>query len=63
MRDVLKLENLVEGMKISKRDFDCSTCTMGKMPEFRNRQADERASKVLELVHCDLPGLITPCSS
>ena len=60
MRDVLKLENVVEGMKISKRDFDCNTCTMGKMPEFRNRQADERASKVLELVHCDLAGPITP---
>ena len=60
MRDMLKLENVVEGMKISKRDFDCNTCTMGKMPEFRNRQADERASKVLELVHCDLAGPITP---
>ena len=60
MRDVLELENEVEGMKISKRDFDCNTCTMGKMPEFRNRLSDERASKVLELVYCDLAGPISP---
>jgi transposase InsO family protein len=60
MRDVLNLENVVEGMTIKKRDFDCSTCTLGKMPEFRNREADERASTVLELVHCDLAGPIDP---
>ena len=60
MRDVSKLENVVEGMKIAHKDFDCSTCTIGKMPSFRNREADRRAVNVLDLVHCDLAGPIDP---
>ena len=61
--DILKLENVVDGMKITdKNNFDCDTCILGKMTQFRNRGEDERASAPLELVHSDLAGPITPIS-
>lgn len=61
MKDVLKLEDVVEGMKISgKMSFDCETCTLGKMTQYRNREPDKKATKRLELVHCDLAGPIDP---
>ena len=61
VRDVIKLESVVEGMKIiGKSNFDCKTCVMGKMTQFRNREADKRATCQLELVHCDLAGPIDP---
>ena len=59
--DVLALENVVDGMKISdKSDFNCEICTLGKMPQFRSRKPDKKASKLFELVHCDLAGPIEP---
>jgi len=61
VKDVIKLETVVEGMKISdKSDFTCDVCTMGKMTQSFSRQSDLRATKPLELVHCDLCGPITP---
>lgn len=65
VKDVIKLENVVKGMHISnissgKKDFECETCIMGKMSQYRNRAPDKRATRNLELVHCDLAGPIDP---
>ena len=58
---MLKLGDVVDGMKISsKTNFDCETCTLGKMSQYRSRQADRKASKKLDLVHCDIAGPIDP---
>ena len=60
-KDVLKLENYVEGMKITDRkEFDCEVCAMGKMNNFRNHNSDERAKSKLDVVYCDLAGPIDP---
>jgi hypothetical protein len=60
-KDVLQLENVVEGMKItSKQDFECGVCVKGKMTQYRNREPDKRADSILQLVHCDLAGPIDP---
>ena len=62
--DILKLEKCVKGMTISDKhnakNFRCDTCIKGKMCQFRDRAPDKRAESVLELVHCDLAGPITP---
>lgn len=62
--DVAKLEKVVEGMSIEgKRDKpnqNCLICTQGKFTQSRNRQADAKATTVLELVHTDLCGPIEP---
>ena len=59
--DVLKLENIVDGMRIiGKTKLDRDTCILGKMTQYRNRAADERASAPLELIHSDLAGPISP---
>lgn len=64
VKDVLKLEGVVQGMKISdKSGFNCVVCAKGKMSEYRNRTADERAGRPLELVHSDLAGPVSPVSS
>ena len=61
VQDILALEKDIDGMKVSdKSDFNCDTCTLGKMPEYRNRNPDRKASKLFELVHCDLAGTIEP---
>ena len=62
--DILKLEKCVDGMKINNKGnaktFQCDTCIKGKMVQYRERLPDKRAESVLELVHCDLAGPITP---
>src|SRR6218665_981184 len=59
--DLLKLESVVDGMKITdKSEFQCDVCILGKMTQSFNRQSDIGATKPLELVHCDLSGPITP---
>ena len=61
VKDVLKLESVVEGMKITnKNNFVCDTCVMGKMSQYRCRDADKKATCQLALVHCDLSGPIDP---
>src|SRR6218665_889208 len=61
VKDLLKLEFVVDGMKITdKSEFQCDVCILGKMTQSFNRQSDIRATKPLELVHCDLSGPITP---
>ena len=61
LQDVIALEGVVKGMKVvDKNEFDCNVCVMGKMTQFRNREPDRRASKTLQLVHCDLAGPIQP---
>ena len=60
-KDLLKLENVVEGMKISSKDkLDCEICAVGKMSQYRNREPDKRATSRLALVYCDLAGPIDP---
>jgi hypothetical protein len=59
--DVLKLENVVDGMVITERsEFECGVCIKGKMTQHRNRNPDRRATSALELVHFDLAGPIDP---
>ena len=49
MKDILKLENVVEGMRISSRDIkDCETCSLGKMVQYRSRKPDMRAKNNLK---------------
>ena len=61
--DILKLEKVVEGMKITnKDDFDCSVCIKGKMTQTRSRKPDKRATAPLDFVHLDLEGPIDPPS-
>ena len=55
-----KLESVVDGMQISDQtDFECGTCTQGKMCQTHSRKPDERATAALEFVHCDLAGPIS----
>lgn len=61
--DVLKLPEVVEGMKIAgNTKLDCNVCTEGKFINSRNRKTDTKASEALELVHTDLAGPIEPTS-
>ena len=64
VKDVLKLEDVVEGMKITgisgKQNFECGVCTKGKMAQCHKREANRRGLSALELVHCDLAGSIDP---
>ena len=63
MNDVLKLEGVVEGMKITSKDKpECGTCVQGKMSQYQNREPDRRATAPLQLVHSDLAGPVTPVS-
>ena len=63
MNDVMKLENVVDGMKISNKNVnDCSVCIRGKMTNERSRLPDARAKAPLELVHSDLAGPMDPTS-
>ena len=48
--DILGLEKVVEGMKITNRNnFVCEICIRNKMPKFRNRN-DRRATEPLKYV-------------
>ncbi|XP_024115975.2 uncharacterized protein LOC112137741 [Oryzias melastigma] len=61
--DVIKLETVVDGMKIKDRKCKpntCETCLQGKFTQTRNREADVRAEAPLELIHTDLGGPIVP---
>ena len=62
--DVIKLENVVDGMTVvgKKTKRECETCVKGKMTNEINRSPRERVSTPLELVHTDLAGPITPNS-
>ena len=63
-KDIVKLENVVEGMSISdKTNFDCPTCIQSKMCQYRNHNSDPKATKALELIHTDLAGPIDPISN
>ena len=64
VKDVLQLENVVDGMHITdKSSFYCKVCAEGKMTQSRNRHPDKRATSILELVHTDLAGPISPVSN
>ena len=56
------MQNKVLGMNITDLNdkFECDICTLGKMNNFRNRKADNKAKNILDLVHCNLAGPIDP---
>ena len=64
--DILKLNDLLEGIKISdsssSKPQDCNVCIEGKMTQTRNRNPDAHATAPLELVHADLARPIDPVS-
>ena len=62
--DVVKLQDVVDGMKVSDSSSkpDCDTCVLGKMTQSRNRNPDVRSKAPLELVHTDLAGPVDPIS-
>jgi len=63
VKDVKKLESVVDGMKISdKVENDCEVCIKGKMTQGKSKVPDAKASAALELVHCDLAGPMDPTS-
>ena len=58
-----QLEAHVYGMHINdKQLFNCSTCTLTKMTNDRNRKLNPKASQILEVVHTDIVGPISPVS-
>ena len=62
-KDILKLEKVVDGMKLSdKSDETCETCIKGKMTQPVSTKPDKRATAPFEFVHTDLCGPITPTS-
>ena len=61
VEDVKKLEQVVQGMKITEsKDFDCETCILSKQTNTRNKEPDIRATKPFQLIHTDLAGPIDP---
>lgn len=60
--DLMKLENLVQGMKIVDKDkkFHCEVCVLGKMSDNRSRKPDKSAKHPFDCVHVDLAGPIDP---
>ena len=61
VEDVKKLEQVVQGMKITEsKDFDCETCILSKQTNTRNREPDIRATTPFQLIHTDLAGPIDP---
>ena len=59
--DLLKLENVVNGMKITDVKMkDCETCIESKMTETFSTKPRDKSKKALELVHSDLAGPINP---
>ena len=60
--DLIKMENVVDGMEIKGRKVIgcCENCILGKTTIPISRKPDERSSKPLEFVHVDLCGPIDP---
>ena len=62
--DIMKLETVVDGMKISNSNkFVCEACILGKQTQTVNREPSTRATKPLEFVSTDVSGPIDPISS
>ena len=61
VNDVTKLEKVVKGMKIDNRSkFSCDVCIQAKQCVTRERGPRDRATHILDLVHSDIAGPITP---
>ena len=62
--DLLKLEGVVDGLKITDRDgkFFCDICCRGKLRSHSTvcKKPGARARKPLDLVHSDLSGAVQP---
>ena len=63
VKDVLNLESVVDGMKITVKSFvDCDVCIKSKMSDEKCRIPDVRAKEPLEFVHYDFAGPIEPAA-
>ena len=63
-KDILKLESVVEGMKIhGKTNSHCEPCILGKQTKFTSKKTAARANHPLEFVSSDVCGPISPVSS
>ena len=62
--DILKLENIVDGMKINdknnKTELICEPCILGKQTKTTDKKQTSRATRPLEFVCSDVCGPITP---
>ena len=59
--DLLKLQGVVNGLEIGSREsFSCETCVQAKQCNSKGSTPRTRAEHVLDLVHTDLSGPITP---
>lgn len=59
IKENFKLENVGKEITITnKRIVDRETCILDKMSQKSNRSSDERSKYLLELIHCDIAGLI-----
>ena len=62
--DILKLEKVVEGMKIgNKNSFDCESCILSKQTKTMYKIPSIQAKSPLEMVGSDLCGPIMPVST
>ena len=64
MDDVIRLESVSRGMKVSERGErkTCEVCLQGKMIKQTNKEERTRSEKRMEMVHTDLAGPISPPS-
>ena len=59
VNDIKSLQKVVTGMDIADNsNFSCDICIKGKMNQYRSRDPDDKATKILDLVHTDLAGPI-----
>ena len=63
-KDVIALENCVDGMKINKNNtnFECQTCILGKMTQSFSREPVKSAKNVFDMINVDLAGPIEPAA-
>ena len=60
-KDIIKLEPLVDGMKIGKKEeFVCEPCILGKQTQQMSKKPSTRATQPLEFVCSDVCGPIKP---
>lgn len=60
--DIMKLEGVVDGMKVikkSEKGEECEICMEGKMTNERKKAPRARSEVPLQLVHTDIAGPIT----
>lgn len=64
-KNLMKLVNIADGIKISKKDFDvlneiCETCIMAKQVRLPFNNERTKAKRPLEIIHTDICGPLEP---